>query len=213
MAIATALFVVGIADFFATNTAFPVLVIAGQYVEAVDEAQRMAALGAGWAMFALFNENAFLVSSVMVSAAWAMMAAVMIRSPMFGRATGIVGILAGVTGILAVLEHVSAAPGACHRPILRRDRAALRPARPRGAASPPGSCRRTRWLNATARWPAGLGGSRARSELRSRQASQPAQLAMVARPGPSSRTGTPSASATVGWASDPDELDSRWSSR
>jgi hypothetical protein len=61
-------------------------------------------------MFALFNENAFLVSYVIVSAAWAMIAAVMLRSSLFGRATAYAGILAGATGIIAVLlEHISEA--------------------------------------------------------------------------------------------------------
>jgi hypothetical protein len=109
MAIATALFFVGIADFFATNTAFPVLALSEQYASATTDAERTAVLGAGRALFALFNENAFLFSYVLVSGAWAMIAAVMVRARAFGRATGSAGVLAGVTGILAVLlEHVSA---------------------------------------------------------------------------------------------------------
>ena len=109
MAVATALFFVGIADFFATNTAFPVLALSEQYANATTDAERTAVLGAGRALFALFNENAFLFSYVLVSGAWAMIAAVMLRVGTFGRATGLAGVLAGVTGILAVLlEHVSA---------------------------------------------------------------------------------------------------------
>jgi hypothetical protein len=64
-------------------------------------------LAAGQAMFTLFNENAFLVSYVLVSAAWTMIAGVMLRSQVFSRTTGYAGILAGAAGIVAVvLEHI-----------------------------------------------------------------------------------------------------------
>lgn len=65
-------------------------------------------LAAGQAMFTQFNENAFLVRYVMVSASWIMMAAVMLRSYFFSRTTAYTGILAGAAGITAViLEHIS----------------------------------------------------------------------------------------------------------
>jgi len=108
MAVATALFFVGIADFFATNTAFPVLALSNQYASATTDAERTIVLAAGQAMFALFNENAFLVSYVIVSAAWTMIATAMLRSSLFSRASAYTGILAGGTGIIAVvLEHIS----------------------------------------------------------------------------------------------------------
>lgn len=108
MAVATVLFLVGIADFFATNTAFSVLALSEQYADATTDAERAVALAAGQAMFTLFNENAFLVSYIIVSAAWAMIGAVMLRSPVFGRVTAYAGILAGAAGIVAVvLEHIS----------------------------------------------------------------------------------------------------------
>jgi hypothetical protein len=45
---------------------------------------------------------------VIVSAAWAMIAWAMLRSSLFSRMTACAGILAGVSGILAVvLEHLS----------------------------------------------------------------------------------------------------------
>ena len=47
MATATVLFLVGIADFFATNTAFPVLALSEQYAEATTDAERAVVLGAG----------------------------------------------------------------------------------------------------------------------------------------------------------------------
>jgi hypothetical protein len=107
--VATALFFVGIADFFATNTAFSVLTLSSQYAVAKTEVEREMFLTAGQTMVTLFNENAFLVSYVIVSAAWAMISAVMLRSTLFSRSTAYAGIFAGITGIAAViLEHISA---------------------------------------------------------------------------------------------------------
>jgi hypothetical protein len=106
MAVATALFFVGIADFFATNTAFPVLSLSNQYAAATTEAERASILAAGRAMFTLFDENAFLVSYVIVSASWTMISAAMLRSKAFSRITACAGMAAGAAGILAVvLEH------------------------------------------------------------------------------------------------------------
>jgi hypothetical protein len=108
MAVATALFFLGIADFFATNTAFPVLSLSRQFAAATTEAERATLLAAGQAMFTLFNENAFLVSYVIVSAAWTMIAGVMLRSGLFSRLTGYAGVVAGAAGIAAVvLEHAA----------------------------------------------------------------------------------------------------------
>ncbi|MBX6342121.1 MAG: hypothetical protein IRY97_06660, partial [Thermomicrobiaceae bacterium] len=56
MLVATALFFLGIADFFATNTAFPVLTLSQQYAAATSDADRARILVAGQAMFTLFNE-------------------------------------------------------------------------------------------------------------------------------------------------------------
>jgi hypothetical protein len=109
MIVATALFFIGIADFFATNTAFSVLTLSSQYATAKTEAERAMFLTAGQTMVTLFNENAFLVSYVIVSAAWAMISAVMLRSTLFSHSIAYAGILAGTTGIAAViLEHISA---------------------------------------------------------------------------------------------------------
>ena len=109
MIIATALFFIGIADFFATNTAFPMLSLSSQYAVAKTDTERALFLTAGQTMITLFDENAFLVSYVIVSAAWLLISAVMLRSNTFSRITAYAGILAGTTGIVAVLlEHISA---------------------------------------------------------------------------------------------------------
>ena len=106
MAIATALFFVGISVFFATNTAFSMLSLSDQYAAATTDAQRSMFLAAGQAMLTTFNVGAFQVSYVIVSAAWLMISAVMLRSSVFGRVAAYSGILAGATAIGAVaLEH------------------------------------------------------------------------------------------------------------
>jgi uncharacterized membrane protein HdeD (DUF308 family) len=59
-------------------------------------------------MFSLFNENAFLISYVLVSGSWALISAVMLRSQLFSRFNSWSGLLAGAAGIVAViLEHAS----------------------------------------------------------------------------------------------------------
>ncbi len=111
MLVAAALFFLGIADFFATNTAFPVLALSHQYAAATSDADRARIVAAGHAMFTLFNENAFLVSYVLVSVAWLLMSSIMLRSQIFGRLTACFGVLAGAAGIVAVvLEHVPGGP-------------------------------------------------------------------------------------------------------
>ncbi len=84
---ATVLFFVGIADFFATNTAFPILSLSHQYAAAATDFERAMYLAAGQAMLTIFNENAFLVSYVIVSAAWTMILALCSGADIFGRFT------------------------------------------------------------------------------------------------------------------------------
>jgi hypothetical protein len=111
---ALVLFYIGIADFMATNTAFSVLSLSREYAAASTQTEREDILAAGRAMFTLFNENAFLVSYVMVSAAWVILSVVMLRSTLFTRLTSWAGVLAGLSGIIAViLEHVTS-----ERPVL-----------------------------------------------------------------------------------------------
>lgn len=112
MAVATALFFVGISTFFATNTAFSILSLSSQYAAAATEAQRSTFLAAGEAMLTSFNVGAFQVSYVVVSAAWLMIAVVMLHSSVFSRATAYSGILTGATAIGAVvLEHTPGVGG------------------------------------------------------------------------------------------------------
>lgn len=101
---------VATAVYFASNPAFEMLSVSEQYAAAGTEAERATYL-AGEAMFTLFNENAFLVSYVIVSASWSMISGVMLRSDVFSRLAAYAGILAGAAGIITVvLEHVTQTP-------------------------------------------------------------------------------------------------------
>jgi hypothetical protein len=105
--VATVLFFVGIAAFFATNTALPMLSLSNQYAASSSDAERAILLAAGQSMLTLFNENAFHLSYLIVSAAWLLVSTVMLRSMTFGRVTSYAGALAGAAGIVAVVLELS----------------------------------------------------------------------------------------------------------
>jgi hypothetical protein len=78
MAIATALYFVAIAAYFASNTAFEMLSLSDQYAAATTDAQRAMYLAAGQAMLATFEGTAFQVSYVLASVAGIIIGAVML---------------------------------------------------------------------------------------------------------------------------------------
>jgi uncharacterized membrane protein YedE/YeeE len=85
------------------------LSLSNQYATATTNAEQEMLLAAGKAMITLFEDNAFLVSYVVVSVAWAIMGVAMLRSSVFSQFTSLMGILAGIAGITAVvLEHLPA---------------------------------------------------------------------------------------------------------
>ncbi len=103
----TVLFFVGIAAFFASNTAFPLLSLSSEYATAMSEAQKAMYLAAGQAMLTMFNVNAFQVSYVIVSAGWLLVSVATLRSNIFGKFCAWSGILAGAAGIAGVtFEHM-----------------------------------------------------------------------------------------------------------
>jgi len=100
MAIATTLGFVGMAIYFASNTAFSMLSLSDQYAAATTDAQRSMFLAAGQAVLAINNRGAIYqgtgiyVSFLLLAVAGLMVSAVMLRSSIFGRVTAYVGILA-----------------------------------------------------------------------------------------------------------------------
>ncbi len=104
---AAALFFVGIAAFFASNTAFPMLSLSSRYALTASEVEQAALVAAGQSLIAIFNENAFHVSYAIVSVSWLLMSIVMLRSERFGRTTSSAGTAAGGAGIVAVVLELS----------------------------------------------------------------------------------------------------------
>ncbi len=104
VAIATTFGFLGIAVYFASNTAFSMLSLSDQYAVATTNAQKSTLLAAGQAMLAL---NRFsgpgshpgtggYMSLLLIAIAAMISSVVMLRSKVFNRATAYVGILASV---------------------------------------------------------------------------------------------------------------------
>ncbi len=102
MAIATTLGFLGIAVYFASNTAFSMLSLSDQYAAATTEAQRTMLLSAGEAMLVInrFSDpgahpgTGGYISLLLIAVAGMITSFVMLRSDLFNRATTYVGILA-----------------------------------------------------------------------------------------------------------------------
>lgn len=108
MVIATALGLLGIAIYFASNTAFDMLFLSNQYAAATTDAQRAALLAAGHAMLATYQGTAFKASYIFCSIAPLMVAVVMLRSHVFGKVTAYVGIVGNVLGFGLFVPAVGA---------------------------------------------------------------------------------------------------------
>ncbi len=98
MAIGTTIGLIGLVALFASNPAFGMLNLSDQYAAATTEAQRAGALGGGEAMLAMYNGTAFKISYVLGSLAGIVVSAVMVRSGVFSRLTGHLGIFSNVVG-------------------------------------------------------------------------------------------------------------------
>ncbi len=96
MTVALTLGLVGIAAYFASNTAFEMLSLSNQYAAATTDAQRSLSLAAGQAMLAIYKGTAFDVYYVLGSVATLIISGVMLRSKIFGKVTAYAGIVAGV---------------------------------------------------------------------------------------------------------------------
>jgi hypothetical protein len=90
---------VGMATYFASNTAVSMLSLSGQYAAATTAAQRAMFLAAGQAVLAIFFGPAFTTSFIIVSSALLITAVVMLRSPVFNKKAGYVGIIANLAGL------------------------------------------------------------------------------------------------------------------
>jgi hypothetical protein len=96
MTIALTLDLFGIALFLAVNPTFSMLYLSDQYAAATTDAQRAAFLTAGEGLWANYNGTAFGLFFVLGGIASLLIAAVMLRSGIFSKATAAVGMLMGV---------------------------------------------------------------------------------------------------------------------
>jgi hypothetical protein len=99
MAVATALYFIAIAAYFASNTAFEMLSLSEGYAAATTDTQRAMYLAAGQAMLATFEGTAFQVSYALASVAGIIIGAVMLRSDIFSRVAAYALILGDVIGL------------------------------------------------------------------------------------------------------------------
>jgi hypothetical protein len=100
MTIALASSFLSVAIYLGTNPAFAMLSLSDQYATAATEAQRSSLVAAGQAVFANSVGSAFNVSYILGAAAALIIAAVMLRSNIFGKATAYVGLLMGILMIV-----------------------------------------------------------------------------------------------------------------
>ena len=95
---------VAVAVYAASNQAFALLSLSGQYAVAVTDAQRSGLLAAGQALLAIHNSSANYgngpyVSFLFVNLAGLIIAVVMLRSNVFGKFAAWMGILANFFGL------------------------------------------------------------------------------------------------------------------
>jgi len=113
MAIATVLGLLGIAAYFASNTALSMLSLSDQYAVATTGAQKTTLVAAGEALLALNRFTApgshpgsgGFLSLLLIAVAGTIASVVMLRSGLFKRATAYVGILAGALDLAYCIAY------------------------------------------------------------------------------------------------------------
>lgn len=115
MAIAATLGFLGIAVYFATNTAFSMLALSDQYAAATSDPQRTRLLAAGEALLAInrFSDpgahpgTGGYISLLLIAVTGLITSVVMLRSDVFNRASAYVGILASGFDLAYCIAFVS----------------------------------------------------------------------------------------------------------
>ena len=100
MLIALVLGVVGVAAYFASNTAFEMLSLSNQYAAATTEAQRITLLTVGQVMLELYKGTAFDIYYVLNTIVLFLFSPVMLRSRLFSNSTAYLGFLAGILMVI-----------------------------------------------------------------------------------------------------------------
>ena len=100
MLIALVLGIVGVAAYFASNTAFEMLSLSNQYAAAATEAQRATLLTVGQVMLETYKGTAFDIYYVLNTIVLFIFSPVMLRSRLFSNATAYLGFLAGILMVI-----------------------------------------------------------------------------------------------------------------
>ena len=113
MTLAMAFTFVAVTVYFATNQAFPLLLLSDQYAVAATDAQRSSLLVSGQAVLAIHNSSANYgngpyVSFLFVNLAGLIIAVVMLQSNVFGKFASWMGILANLFGLSYYLTLILA---------------------------------------------------------------------------------------------------------
>jgi hypothetical protein len=106
MIIALALGLIGIAAVFAARPAFEMLYLSDQYAAATTDVQRSMFLVAGEMVLVTFNGTASQVSYVFAAIALITISVVMLRSGIFSKITGYVGIITNVLALGFYLPEI-----------------------------------------------------------------------------------------------------------
>lgn len=100
MLIALVLGIAGIAAYFASNTAFEMLSLSGQYAASTTEAQRTMLLASGQVMLETYTGTAFDIYYVLNTIFLFIVSPVMLRSKLFSKKTAYLGLAAGILMII-----------------------------------------------------------------------------------------------------------------
>jgi hypothetical protein len=101
MLVGTTVGLIGATLFIVSREAtFSMLLLSQQYAVASSEADRAALVAAGQTLLTTYNGTAFSVGYFLSGLAMLLVSAVMLRSAVFSRLTGLAGVLAGVTGLV-----------------------------------------------------------------------------------------------------------------
>ena len=91
---------VGLAAYFPSNPAFEMLRLSQRLTEVATEAQRQALLASAETLLAIYVGTAFNVYYVLNAAALILLASSMLRSHVFSRSTGRIGLISGLLMII-----------------------------------------------------------------------------------------------------------------
>ena len=106
MTVALGLALTGIVLYVAVSPTFSLLYLSDQYAAATTDAQRASFLAAGEALWANYQGTAFGVAYILGGIATLLVAAVMLRTRIFGTWTAFIGLLVGATMLLPPLPAV-----------------------------------------------------------------------------------------------------------